>query len=189
MRISISDDHAKTLGIEPALNIVNIFDTNYRNENDFDIQLKTFDNDNAFRKFLNNLNYTNISACEENVSDNFIVEKICRKKQTLTLASGKNIVVGISKIFHTSTLPDLSEKDKLIPIIKTVDDDIFYSLRQYPATILNTDGKIGLNWSLYYNGNLCLWQSQARDTYQSIYEDNYEHVINAHFSDPLVYSY
>lgn len=189
LRISISSYHAKTLGVEPALNVVNVFDKYYRGENNFNIQLKTFNNDAAFDLFLKTLEYEKISDCEENVSDNFIVEKILRKKRTLTLKSGLEIIVGISEVFYTSVFPDLSDKDSLSHVVKTVDDDLLYSVRQFPSTILNTDGSVGLNWSLYYNGNICLWQSQARDTYQSIYEDDYDHVITSHFNDPLVYSF
>lgn len=189
LRISISSYHAKTLGVEPALNVISIFDEYYKEENNFRTQLKTFNDDEAFELFLKRLDYGKISDCEENVSDNFIVEKILRKKRTLTLKSGLEIIIGISEVFYTSVLPDLSDKDSLSHVVKTVDDDLLYSVRQFPSTILNTDGSVGLNWSLYYNGNICLWQSQARDTYQSIYEDDYDHVIASHFSDPLVYSF
>lgn len=190
IRISISSYHAKALGIGCALNVVKIFDKAFRSDENFLLQLKTFDNDHAFEEFLKNLDFQNISDPEENVSDNLILEKILRKRSILTLKSGFKIIVGFSEIFYTSVLPDLNTKSThLDHVVKTVEDDLNYSVRKSPATILNKDGKIGLNWSLYYNGNLCLWQSQARDTYQNIYEDDFDHAMFYHFNDPLIVSF
>lgn len=189
VRISISEYHSKALGVDCALNVLKVFDKHYRNNNNFKLQLKSFDNDKAFDLFLSKLDFESISEVEENVSDNFVIEKILRKKRIIKLKSGMEIIVGFSEIFYTSVFPNLFDDKKVSYVTKTVDDDLLYSVKSFPATILNTDGSVGLNWSLYYNGNICLWQSQARDTYQSIYEDDYDHVISAHFNDPLVYSF
>lgn len=188
VRVSISEGHSIKLGVKSALNLINIFDQYFHNERDFKIQIKSFENDTSLDSLLSFLPNPQISEPQKLVSDNDVLVKIIPKKTVLTLDSGYQINVGISKILNSDLRPCLHNVHKLEKGIKVFQDDLQFAENYNSAVAFNQNGIDGLDWSINYNGDICTWQNQVRDNYLNLYEDSYEDILEANLSDPLTYS-
>ena len=191
VRVSVSDYHAVKLGIDCAYNIIKIFEKHFKDKNSyFSTQIKSFNNDKSLLKLLDKLNIPKFQNTESLLeSDNPILEKIIPKKSILKLDSGYEIVLGVSNIFDASLDPDLNDIQKYSYGMKIIEKDIQYSENYNPSIVKNHDGSYGLDWSINYNGNICIWQNQTRDTYKNLYEDSFSDIYKTYFNDPLTYSF
>ncbi len=189
VRVSISEDHSIKLGTICALNIINIFDKYFKNEKNFVVQIKSFQNDPTITELLAKLPMAILSPkAKKTESDNDVLIKVIPEKYVLTLASGYEIKLGISKIFQATLKPDLNNPTKLKEAIKIFEGDLKYSEDNNSTLVFNNDGKEGLDWSINYNGNICVWQNQVRDTHMNLYEDSYEEILDVYMEDPITYS-
>ena len=189
IRVSISDYHAVKLGTGCAENIVKVFDKFYHSSNRLLLQIKSLHKDKALRQFLQNLGGSIVSNSTEHlVSDNDVIEKIIPIKKTIRMPTGYQFILGVSEIFDSSIKPNINDKQNLDNIIDTIENDLRYSEQHNSGIVCNKDGTYGLDWSISYNGNICIWQNQAPDHYKNIYMHSYEEVYSSYFNDPLTYS-
>lgn len=190
VRVSVSAGHAIKLGTTPAFNLIQLFDSEYSNHPYLKFQIHGFENDPMFQKVMDlfpghQLNYDNVSRA----SDDEEVVKVIPQKIRVKIASGYEFITGISKIFGSDLRPNLYEIEKLQRTIKIFERDLEESEDNNSAVLYNTNGDKGLDWSLNYNGNICLWQNQVNDNQWNIYEDNFSKVLNQTFHDPITLSY
>ena len=190
VRVSVSEGHFIKLGVECAANIIRVFDNKYRNQDNFEVRIKSFEDDNTLVKLVQALGGSSLSL-ETSVlsSDNAVLVKRIPRKLHLTLESGFSILVGVSKIFSSSLNPDLSKTALLKSAVDTVEEDISICEEDFPGVVENLDGTKGIDWSINYNGNICIWQNQVRDTYKNLYEDSYEDIYATYLNDPVTYSF
>lgn len=188
LRVSVSVDHTKNIGLDPVINVINIFKNEYKHEANFILQIKTFDNDPTFTKVLETFPGHVIAEKEILCSDNTTLVKKIPTKFLITI-DGYSFVMGISKIFNSGLRPNLNDKSLLLQGIEVFNEDIINSEDNKPATVFNFGEADGLNWSIDYNGNICTWQNQVRDNYMNLYEDDYVAIMNATLEDPITYSY
>ena len=189
VRVSISEGHSIKLGVECAKNIINIFGMKYIDEKDFVVQIKAFEGDATLQRLINELSDAKLSTkFSKLASDNQVLIKRIPKKYILTLKNGYNIVVGVSKIFWSSLNPDLNRISELKNAIEVVENDVHLCEDSHPSVVYNNDGSMGLDWSINFNGNICLWQNQVRDTYMNLYEDSYNKILETYLNDPITYS-
>lgn len=190
VRVSVSVGHAIKLGTAPAFNLIQLFENEYQNHPYLKFQIHGFENDPMFQKVLDlfpgyHLEYTTHSR----VSDDEEVIKVIPQKIYVKLPSGYRFIAGISKIFGSDLRPNLHEIESLKNTIKTFERDLEESEDNNSAVLFNTNGDKGLDWSLNYNGNICLWQNQVNDNQWNIYEDDFSNVLNETFRDPITLSY
>lgn len=190
VRLSVSVGHAIKLGTTPAYNLIQIFEREYSNHLHLKLQIHGFENDSMFQKMLDlfpgyQLNYVRgIRA-----SDDEDLVKVIPQKIYVKLPSGYEFIAGISKIFGSDLRPNLHQLESLQNTIKTFERDLEESEDNNSAVVSNTNGDKGLDWSLNYNGNICLWQNQVNDNQWNIYEDSFPKVFNETFRDPITLSY
>lgn len=190
VRVSVSEGHSIKLGVESAKNILNIFENKFANEENFILQIKAFENDKALQCLIQQFPNAKLSSIPTRlVSDNPFIIKRIPEKYLLRLESGYEITVGVSKIFHSTLKPDLNNLLNLQEAIGVVEDDVQICEEDNPAIVFNTDGTKGLDWSINFNGNICIWQNQVRDTYMNLYEDSYDKIIDTYLNDPVTYSF
>ena len=191
LRISISEGHTIKIGLEPALNLIKIFKEQFANSSNFKLQIKTFFNDPTLEKVLDSFQgkFESITAPVQNATDNNILIKKIPEQVVLRFEDKLEVVVGFSKIFHSSLRPNMHDLENLQKGIDVFNEDLKYSEDHNPAVVLNPQGENGIDWSINYNGDICTWQNQVRDRYMSIYEDSYEDIMKATFTDPITYSF
>ena len=122
-------------------------------------------------------------------SDDEEVIKVIPQKIIVRLSSGYEFIAGISKIFGSGLRPNLHDIKHLQETMKIFERDLEESEDNNSAVLYNSNGEKGLDWSLNYNGNICLWQNQVNDNQWNIYEDDFPKVLNETFRDPITLSY
>lgn len=189
IRVSISEHHSIKLEEKPLVNLLNIFEEKYSNESDFTLQLKTFENDNAMKKYLDRyFDGYKLTLKQENGTDDNKYIKVMPWKYLLTLKSGYQVVVGKSRIFNSNLRPNLYDKESIIKSEEIYDKDLQLSQNNNPSIMYNSDGSKGLDWIVEYNGNVCTWQNRVQDNLLNIYEDDYKTVFDKTMDDVLTYS-
>lgn len=189
LRISISKFHSIKLGLEPAINVVKIFEENFHYSSHFILQLKAFDEDEILQEFLDKIGG---SVCSNKPviyeSDNNILEKKIPKRIEVALSSGYRFFIGISKVFDSSICQNLNDITRTNKAINIFEEDLEYAEHQNSTIVYNKDSSEGLDWSISYNGNICTWQNQSQDHYKNLYKENYNEIVSSYYSDPLTYS-
>ena len=190
IRVSISEYHSIKLKEKPLVNLLNVFDNKYKNEKNFTLQLKFFEGDYALEKYLNEYfpGYK-LSLIEDNGTDDEKYIKVMPWKYKLKLRSGYEVILGKSRIFKSNLRPNVNDKQSIIESENIYDTDLQLSQKDYPSIVHNFDGKIGFDWIVEYNGNVCTWQNRVQDNLLNIYEDDYDTVVNSTLNDLLTYSY
>lgn len=190
IRVSISEYHSIKLKEKPLVNLINIFDKKYKNEKHFTLQLKFFEGDYALEKYLNeNFPGYKLSLIEVNGTDDEKYIKVMPWKYKLKLKSGYEIILGKSRIFKSNLRPNINDKKGIIESENIYDTDLQLSQKDYPSIVCNSDGKVGFDWIVEYNGNVCTWQNRVQDNLLNIYEDDYNTIVNSTLNDLLTYSY
>lgn len=190
VRVSVSSGHSIKLGTNPACNLIQLFESDYRDHPHLKFQIHGFENDPMFQKTIDQFPGAKVEFIpDRRASDDEQVIKIIPQKVLVTLPSGYSFVSGISKIFGSGLRPNLNEMDQVIDTIKTFERDLEESEDNNSAVVYNANGERGLDWSLNYNGNICLWQNQVNDNQWNIYSDDFDHVLKETFRDPITFSY
>jgi organic radical activating enzyme len=190
LRLSVSVGHNAKMGLDPAKNLIKIFRDKFSFEDNFLLQIKTFEDDPTLGKVLNEIEGFEIDEKLETLeSDNNILIKKIPKKYKITFKEGLNVNVGVSKIFHSTLQADLNDKKFVDCSTKVFEEDISDAEDNNPAVVFNPSGDDGIDWSINYNGDICTWQNQVRDNYLNLYEDSYEDIFSANFNDPVTYSF
>ena len=186
IRLSLSEGHSIKLGITPALNLIEYFSSYLRKDLLLRFQIHTFENDKIFEKVLSNFpGYTLDRDMNRRASDDEYVIKVIPQKITVRLPFGYTFITGVSKIFNSDLRPNLHNYESVQHTIRIFERDLEESEDNNSAVLYNVDGSKGLDWSLNYNGNICLWQNQVNDNQWNIYGDDYEAVLHKIFEDPI----
>ncbi len=190
IRVSISEHHNKKLKDRHLINLLNIFNKKYKNDKNFTLQLKTFENDNALVNALDNyFDGYKLKLISNNSTDDNLHIKIIPWKYNLTLKSGYSVIVGKSRVFYSNLRPNINNKQEIKKNIEVYDNDLFLSQRNNSSIVYNSNGNNGLDWIVEYNGNVCIWQNRVQDNLLNIYEDSYKDVLYKTYHDVLTYSY
>lgn len=190
IRVSISEGHSIKIGLEPARNLFNIFSEQFSSRTDFKLQIKTFFNDTTLAKVLETFSgrYVKIGESEQNETDNQLLIKKIPEQYTLRFDSRLDVVVGLSKIFHSSLRPNLEQPKGLRDGIAVFEEDLKVAEDYNPTVVFNPEGEDGIDWSINYNGDICTWQNQVRDRYMNLYEDSYDEILDTTLEDPVTYA-
>ncbi len=190
VRVSVSTGHAIKLGTTPAFHLIQLFESEYAGHPYLKFQIHSFENDPMFKKVLELFpGYELEYSRNPRASDDEAVIKIIPQKIYVKLPSNYSFIAGISKVFGSNLRPNLHEVERLRGTIKIFERDLEESEDNNSAVLFNTNGDKGLDWSLNYNGNICLWQNQVNDNQWNIYEDSFSIILNETFRDPITLSY
>ncbi len=190
IRLSVSEGHSIRLKERPLVNLLRLFEEKYRDNENFTLQLKTFEGDNTLVNYLNKY-FHGYSTQEvvKNQSDDFNIIKIMPWKSKITLTSGYGVIVGKTRVFEPSLKPNLNDEQSIKNTIEVFDEDLEQSQSNYPSTVFNRDGTRGIDWIVEYNGNVCTWQNRVQDNLLNISEDGYDKVLRVTMQDPLTLSF
>jgi hypothetical protein len=189
IRLSISEGHSMKLGVKPLVNLLKIFEEQYRSHPFLTLQLKTFERDETLWNFLRALPSYTLEDIGVNTSDDQLVKKVIPWKKKLTFPSGYSLILGVSRVFDPGLRPNLNDPQSIQNTINVYDQDLDQSENDFPSVVFNSDGSRGLDWLVEYNGNVCTWQNRVQDNLLNLYEDNFSKVLQSTFCDPLTLSY
>ena len=179
IRLSVSQCHSIKLKHCPLENLIQIFESKYRYNKNFTLQIKTFQNDPTLENNLKTMGRKyKIEKPQPNKSDDENIIKIMPWKSKLILDSGFEIVIGISRIFYPSFRPNLHNNESFMKMVKLYDIDLDKSQNYFPSCVYSSSGEFGLDWIVEYNGNISTWQNSIHDDQLNIYEDDYETSLN-----------
>lgn len=190
IRLSVSNDHSIKLQHRPLVNLLQLFEENYKNNENFTLQLKSFDGDNTLEKQLNEfVSNCNIEYVGANKSDDKNIVKIMPKKYKISFESGYSVSLGKSRVFNSNLRPNLTDKKSIRKTIEVYNKDTQQSQSNFPSVVFNSNGTRGFDWIVEYNGNVCTWQNRVQDNLLNLYEDDYNKIYNRTIADPLTLSF
>lgn len=179
IRLSVSECHSIKLKHLPLENLINIFESKYRDNKNFTLQIKTFKEDPTLENNLKTMGRKyKIEKLQPNKSDDDKMIKIMPWRSKLILDSGFEIVMGLSRVFYPSFRPNLHDEESFMKMVELYDIDLNKSQNYFPSRAYNSNGGFGLDWLVEYNGNISTWQNSIQDDQLNIYEDNYETALN-----------
>lgn len=189
VRLSVSSGHSIKLGIKPALHLIRIFQTEYRDHPYFEFQLHGFKGDPTLQRINEALPGSQfIDWIHNRTSADDQVVKYMPERCLLLLNDGFRITTGITRIFISDLRPNLHNFKDCAKRAKIFMEDLCDSEDFYPTVVQNQQGIPGIDWAFNYNGNICAWTNQVNDNQLNIYQDNYKKVLETTFRDPLMLS-
>ena len=191
VRLSVDLEHARgRLGLDPAYNLISLFEEKYLNDPDFKLQFHTIFDDPCVSNILTSLS-DRISSVEDYKcqSDAETVLKVNPAEKIVTFLSGMVLKIGYAKVFHSNIKVDLSDSKVIERNLNVFQWDMSESEEHNPSIVTNLQGGKGLDFWVNFNGNVTTWGNQVPDNIYNIYEDNYQTVVENTFADPISLAY
>ncbi|SDX92773.1 radical SAM protein [Thermoactinomyces sp. DSM 45892] len=190
LRLSLDEWHTDRIGNGAIVNIIKAFDE-FGKHPHLKLELHTIENDKSIdvlqKVFPNSQKQDDFIQV---VSDNNTVLKNSKKRGVLTLASGLEIPIGYAKLFYPNLLIDLNRSDEdLRHIMKPFYEDVLVNQKGNYCTIHNSDGTVGLDYLINFNGNITTWGNYQLDSVSNIYIDSYDAVQRNLYNDIVSYAF
>ncbi|MDD2775102.1 MAG: radical SAM protein [Gallionella sp.] len=190
LRISVDSYHASKLVIDPIypfkyiINIIQIFESTYSTQTGFFLQLHCIEGEekliDQLRQQVNAVEVINVSSMHTN-------EKLTESAITLRMPSGFEFEITFAKLLLSDIAADLRDEKMLDRRIELWEKDAFVNERGMAAYQLNSNGSIGTDMLVVYDGRVAGgWQSEMPDISINIDVDSYETILNKTLSDPGV---
>lgn len=189
LRLSVDKCHYHQLGFDIVNNIFSVFRKYFKGNKNFELQVHTMINDNTMDKIIENFGDCKKTNHEIRPSDNEKIIKIVPERYKLSFDDGYEIIVGMAKTFYPNLMANVNNPELLSKSLSVFDEDMIYSEHGNPAIVKNTDGKLGFDFWLNYNGNVTAWGNQTLDDINNIYVDDYEKVIQDTYDNIISYSF
>lgn len=190
LRLSVDTWHANQLGKELIHNVIDIFKEYFKDENSFQLILHSLVGDNIVYDIINERNDCKIEKSSHTLAKNEQVIKLSPNVSKITFDNGLCIATSFSRRFYSNLKQNLNSNTPLIKkAVKIFNEDVKYSAFDNHSIIPNKDGKIGLNFWINYNGNVCLWVNQQLYDLSNIYVDSYDNFIDSVYNNIISYSF
>lgn len=191
LRLSVDLEHAKgTFGLEPAYNLISLFEEKYLQEKNFKLQFHSIYDDPCIDQILQHLSKKVVSISDfKGRSDGETVLKVNPSEKIIEFVSGLTLKVGYAKIFYSNIKVDLNNPDIINRNLSVFQWDMNESEENNPSVVTNVQGGKGLDFWVNFNGNVTTWGNQVPDNIYNIYEDDYQSMVEKSFVDPISLSY
>lgn len=190
IRVSCDVDHNSSIGYEPVINLIRLFEKNYKNHPHLELKLHGLTDDPSIDIVINRLSneYTITRNIDQHtrISDGKSVIKIVPKQEILSF-NDYVVPVGYAKIFYSNLKVDLY-KD-VSKSIEVYQEDLFISEDGNSSVVGNINGEQGLDFWVNYNGNVTTWGNQFLDNLLNVHEDSHLDIINKTLQDPAALSF
>lgn len=186
----MSEYHSIKLKHLPLVNLINLFQSKYKDNKNFTLQLKIFEGDKTLENYLKEY-FENFKFEEfkKNISDDEYIIKVMPWKSKIVFENGYSLIVSKSRVFEPTLKPNLNDFNSIENTISVYNKDLKESQNFLPSIVYDNNGQKGLDWIIEYNGNVCTWQNRIQDNLLNIYEDSYKNVVNETFKDLITLSF
>lgn len=191
LRLSVDEEHSRGgLGIDPALNLINIFREKFPNLDRFKLQFHSLINDPTVDKVLD-IYRDQIDSIKDFTlkSDAETVLKVNPAEKLISFVDGYSLKVNYAKIFHSNLKVDMHDQKIIDENYNIFEWDMQESETGNPSVVTNMDGSIGYDFWVNFNGNVTTWGNQLPDNIYNIYEDSHKQVVKNSIADPISLAY
>lgn len=189
IRLSVDKEHEK-VGLSSVFHLIALFEENYLDEEHFKLQFHTLFDDPCIEEVYQQLADKIISVeSHQIISDAETILKVNPAEKILRLSSGLEIKIGYAKRFYSNIKVNLNDAKLIERNLSIFQWDMTESEENNPSVVTNTQGGMGLDFWVNFNGNVTTWGNQVPDHIFNIYEDDYRTVVDETFSDPISLGY
>ncbi len=175
----LSKDTQKPL--DYIINIIKIFESTYAHQNNFFLQLHSIEGEEKLIEQLQEEISGKIFKDTSSIHNN---EKATESSVMLKLASGYSFEITFAKLLLSDTTVDLKDEKLLKERVFLWERDAFINEQDKPAYQINSDGSLGTDMLIIYNGRVAGgWQCELSDVSINLDKDSYVDIINKTFSD------
>lgn len=190
VRVSVDTHHVNQLHdteggpFQYLQHLVYIFETQYAAQKNFFLQLHSLEGEEALIESLREtLGAEKLPA----MSDIHTNEKVTESALTLKMPSGYFFEVTFAKRLLSDIAVDLRNEQLLTDRVHIWEKDAFVNEKDLAGSHLNTDGTIGSDMLVIYDGRVAGgWQSEMPDVPLNIDIDSYHDIMAKSFDDPGV---
>jgi 4Fe-4S single cluster domain len=192
VRVSVDAEHVSSIGLDPIVNLVKLFQTKYSRCNQMDLQIHSLVEDPTVNEVISLLEplYT-ISrqmVYEDRISDGKSVIKVVPHQEMITF-DNLTVKVGYAKAFFSDLKVDLSNQEHVERNLAVYQKDLFESEDGNSSIVTNKIGEPGLDFWVNYNGNITTWGNQFLDNLFNMYVDSPADVVRGSLSDPAALAF
>lgn len=190
LRLSVDTWHSNQLGKELIHNVIDTFKEFFKEEENFELALHSLVNDNIIYDIIEERNDCKIEKSSHVLTKNEQVIKLSPNVSKIIFDNGLCVTASFSRRFYSNLKQNLNINSPFIKnAVKIFNQDVKYSAFDNHSIIPNKDGKVGLNFWINYNGNVCLWVNQQLYDLSNIYVDSYDDFINSVYNNIVSYSF
>lgn len=190
LRLSVDTWHANQLGKELVHHVIDIFKEFFKDEENFQLVLHSLEDDPIIDEIIKERDDCNIQKSSHVLTENEQVIKLSPNVSKIVFDNGFCITTSFSRRFYSNLKQNLNTNTPLIKkAVKIFNQDVKYSAFDNHSMIPNQDGKMGLNFWINYNGNVCLWVNQQLYDLSNIYVDSYQDFIDRVYHNIVSYSF
>lgn len=188
VRLSYDEFHLKALKKDVIYNILDYFENNKTN---LYFKIRTVLGDNSVDKLLSKMSSSIIERRIDgyNISDSDILRKINAKEETVKFKSGFLLKIIYGRIFYPNTKINLGNSNIIRRNVGIFDEDMNLSEDNNFSTVLNSNGRVGFDFLINYNGNISVWGNEIPDNMFNLYHHDYNDIVGGTFNDPLSLAY
>lgn len=192
IRVSVDSEHTSSIGLDPIINLIELFHDNHHLMPNLSLQIHSIENDPSIDEILKLLKDKYIISRkfvnEKRISDGINAIKIVPKQEIINFGNLK-IKVGYAKVFYSDIKVNLKSQESLKKNIEVYQKDLFESEDGNSSIVTNKLGNPGLDFWVNYNGNVTTWGNQYLDNLFNLYVDSPEDIINGTLRDPAALSF
>lgn len=186
IRISVDRWHIEKLGIKHVENIIELFYSNF-NSNNFLLKIHTIIGDKSLFEILKKSHRIYSVIKNECSLDRLVLIKSNRKRIFIRFNNGYELEVEFAKLFNPNLEINLIEDISMQ--VRVFYEDLRKSQMGNFSTVINKDGTKGLDFLIYYNGNVSTWANYQINNIPSLYKDTYSQIVNKICNDVVSYSF
>lgn len=186
LRLSADEFHAQTLTLQPALNLIAVFQERFKDNRDFQLLVRSLAYDSVMDSLLAQLSVRDVQ--EGGIyRDNRIrypSEKI------VTLSSGYNFTIITRELVPVTAYPDLNDSFFVDKMAGIYDREMQGTYHDNTARAIGPSGQEdGTDMVISWNGDVMFWGESVSDNRPNIYMQDYEEITKILFDDVLYLSF
>lgn len=195
IRVSVDSEHTLSiaaLGLDPIVNLINLFSKEYKTVSQLNLQIHSPVNDPSIDELIHfcqkDYKITRRSVDQQRISDGVNVIKIVPKQEVISF-NDLDVKVGYAKAFYSNLRVNIHDRSSIQKNIDVYQKDLFESEDGNSSVVTNKVGNPGLDFWVNYNGNVTTWGNQYLDNLFNFYVDSPISIINGTLNDPAALSF
>lgn len=188
LRVSVDKWHSTKINDKTICNIIEVM--KQMNKSNIKLQMHGIEGDDTLENILKSYDSFYKTNIRQLASDNDKILKIGYKRYDVVFADGFKIEIGTAQKFYSNLKVNLNNKqENLDEIIRIFEDDIEFNCFGNPSLVKNSDGVLGLDFLISYNGNVSTWCNEQTYNLNNIYIHDYDKVMDRSFGNVISYAF
>ena len=186
LRISVDEGHVKELGMQPPLNLINIFQERFKDEDNFELKIRSIIDEPTVDNLLAQLPVKRVADTGEIYREG---SKTHPRKKEVELQNGFRFTISYEYLFYSDKKVDLNNERVVERNLEVIDKDIDTMFKGNTAIAHNPSGEKGFLFCVDFDGRAWVQDATLPDNMASLYKHGYRDIINRVFEDVIAVSY